>query len=508
MWTAIRSSWTLFIGMTVLMVSHGMLGTLLTLRAAGLGFGETVIGVVQSAYPVGAFIGCVAAPPLVAKVGHVRTFATLASVASAASLVHIVTFDPWSWGAMRVLFGFCFSGLYVVAESWLNGRASNENRASLLSIYFIIQTGGLALGQAFLSLSSPDGVLLLVVASILISLSLVPVLTSASASPPFVVPERISLGELFRLSPMGLSGALLNGVTQGALYVVLALYGRAIGLDAGAIGALIAASALGGMLLQFPLGHLSDRIDRRLVITGAAGLAVPVCLAMAVFGGSAGSVYLIYAGVALIGGLTLPIYSLCVAHTNDYLRSSQIVAASGTLVLVLNAGIVLGPTLGSYMIERVGPEGLFLMLAVVQGLTVITALFRLWRGRAPAEERGAAVAFAQHATPLAARLNPGAPDETGGGRFTAASRGTSGADPNSQGAAVSRPTTAHSVRTTIARLSTIAAIETGGGPCGVRAWRRVSRAGPMRPCAKRLASGPAIRNVCLGGPALPGRTAS
>lgn len=418
MWTAIRSSWALFIGMILLMVSHGMLGTLLTLRAAGLGFGETVIGLVQSAYPVGAFIGCVVAPRLVARVGHVRTFASLASVASAAALVHLVTDDPWSWGAMRALFGFCFSGLYVVAESWLNGRASNENRASLLSIYFVIQTGGLAGGQFLLNLSSPDGVLLIVVASILVSLSLVPVLTSASASPPFVVPERISFGELFRLSPMGLSGALLNGIAQGALYVALALYGRALGLEAGATGALIAASALGGMALQFPLGRLSDRIDRRLVISGAAGLAIPICLGMVVKGGSPGSLYLVYAGVALIGALTLPIYSLCVAHTNDYLRPSQVVAASGTLVLVLNAGIVIGPTLGSFMIERLGPTGLFLLLAGVQGLTVLSALFRLWHGKAPVAERGAAVAYAQHATPVAARLNPGAPDETGGARPT------------------------------------------------------------------------------------------
>ena len=135
MWAAIRSSWPLFVGMIFLMVSNGLLATLLTLRASGLGFGDSVIGLVQSAYPVGSLLGCLVAPRLVASVGHVRVFAALASVASTAALIHLVTFDPWSWGAMRMLAGFCFSGLYVVAESWLNGRATNRSRGSLLSIY-------------------------------------------------------------------------------------------------------------------------------------------------------------------------------------------------------------------------------------------------------------------------------------------------------------------------------------------------------------------------------------
>ncbi len=416
MWQAIRTSWPLFVGMVFLMVSNGLLATLLTLRAADLGFGDSVIGLVQSAYPVGSLLGCLVAPRLVIGVGHVRVFGALASLASTAALIHLVTYDPWSWGAMRMLAGFCFAGLYVVAESWLNGRATNESRGSLLSIYFVIQTGGTAAGQLLLNLSTPEGVLLFIIVSVLISISLVPILISASAAPPFEVPERISIARLFRLSPMGLTGCFLNGVAQGALYIALALYGRAIGLDNGAIGALVGAATLGGMLFQFPFGRLSDRMDRRRVIVGAAGISIPVCLLLAAAGdaplGAVGVIGL-YGGVLVVGGLTLPIYSICMAHTNDYLKPSQIVAASGTLVLVLGAGIVFGPMLGSYAVESYGPTGLFFLLAIIQGATVATGLFRLWHGRDAAAHPGKAVAISHGGTPVAARLNPDASPQEG-----------------------------------------------------------------------------------------------
>jgi MFS family permease len=310
---------------------------------------------------------------------------------------------------MRALTGFCFSGLYVVAESWLNGQASNQNRASLLSVYFVIQSGGVAAGQLLLNLANPEGVLLFVLVSILISLSLVPILIVARAAPQFEVPERISLWALFRLSPMGLSGSFLNGISQGAIYIGLALYGVAVGLDAGLVGALIGVCTLGGMAAQFPIGWLSDRIDRRLAITGCAGLALPLCLVLAALGDQPEISWPLFLGVAALGGLVLPIYSLCVAHTNDFLRPAQVIAASGTLVLVLNGGIILGPTLGAAAIGTLGPSGLFVLLAMVQGLTVTSALFRLWRGQARVEQPGRAMPIHQTATQIAARLNPDAP---------------------------------------------------------------------------------------------------
>lgn len=414
MWAAIRSSWPLFTGMIFLMVSNGLLATLLTLRAEGLGFSESVIGLMQSAYPVGSLLGCLIVPRLIMRVGHIRIFAALASIASTAALVHLITHDPLSWGTMRLLSGFCFSGLYIVAESWLNGSTNNKSRGSLLSIYFVIQTGGVTIGQLLLNLSSPDGILLFIVVSILISLSLVPILISASASPPYELPVRITFLELFHLSPMGLTGSFLNGISQTILYVVLALYGSAIGLSSGSIGSLIGFMTFGGMIFQFPLGKLSDLIDRRLVLVGAPGFAIPVCFFLAMLENPADNLALLYTMIALLGGLTLPLYSICMAHMNDHLKPGQVVAASGTLVLVLAVGMTIGPTLGSFTIEYYGPNGLFYLLSTISAITVMTAFFRLWSGPRHVENPTIAVAMAANLTPEATKLYPDASSRSSG----------------------------------------------------------------------------------------------
>jgi MFS family permease len=408
MWAAVRASWPLFVGMIFLMVSNGLLTTLLTLRGSGLGFSDSTIGVMQSGYPMGSLLGCLIAPRLIMRVGHIRVFAALASVASGAALVHLVTADPWSWGAMRLITGFCFSGLYIVSESWLNGSASNESRGSILSIYFIIQTGGFTAGQMLLNLSSPEGILLFIVISILISFSLVPMLVTASTTPPYELPERVSLPELFRLSPMALTGSFLNGISQTSLYVAMALYGKAIGLSTGAIGVMLGFMTVGGMLFQFPLGKLSDIVDRRLVIVGAPGLSIPICLLLASLQDPAANLHLLYLLIALLGGLTLPVYSVCMAHMNDHLKPSQVVAASGSLVLILAAGMTIGPTLGGKAIERYGPQGVFYLLTVIAALTVMTALFRWWNAPARGENRSTAVAVSANLTPEATTLYPDA----------------------------------------------------------------------------------------------------
>ena len=414
MWAAIRTSWPLFTGMIFLMVSNGLLATLLTLRAESLGFSEWIIGLMQSAYPVGSLLGCLIAPRLIVRVGHIRIFAALASIASTAALVHLITHDPWSWGAMRLLSGFCFSGLYIVAESWLNGSTNNKSRGSLLSIYFVIQTGGVTIGQLLLNLSSPEGILLFILVSILISLSLVPILISASASPPYELPERITFVELFRLSPMGLTGSFLNGISQTVLYVALALYGSAIGLSSGSIGSLIGFMTLGGMIMQFPLGKLSDLVDRRLVLVGAPGIAIPICFLLAMLESPVDNLLRLYSLIALLGGLTLPLYSICMAHMNDYLKPGQVVAASGTLVLILAVGMTFGPTLGAFAIEFYGPNGLFYLLSIISAITVMTAFFRLWSGQPQAENPSIAVAMAANLTPEATHLYPDASSRSRG----------------------------------------------------------------------------------------------
>ena len=401
----IIDSWPLFLGMLLLMISNGLLVTLLTLRATAYGFTQTEIAFMQAAYPLAALFGCLAAPRFVARVGHIRSFGALASLCSVAALVHMVTSDPWSWAAMRALAGFCFPGLYVVAESWLNGRADNRTRAALLSIYFITQTGGAALGQLLLGIPDPAGNLLFVIVSVLISLSLVPMLLSAQQGQSFEAPARLSVRELFRISPLGLSVGFLNGISQGAFYVGLGLFGVAIGLPAGQVGLLVAAGTLGAVLGQFPLGALSDRVDRRLVIAGAAGVALLVCLGLAMTATRLAGGPWLYAAVALAGAFILPLYSLGVAHTNDRLAPAQMVAASGGLVLVMNVGIVLGPPAGGLAMTYLGAPALFGCLALLQGATVLLTLYRLVAGERPAET-GTALPVGHAATAVASRLNP------------------------------------------------------------------------------------------------------
>ncbi|MEQ8355900.1 MAG: MFS transporter [Kiloniellaceae bacterium] len=402
----IYDSWPLFLGMLLLMISNGLLVTLLTLRASDLGFTQTEISVMQACYPLGAVAGCLVAPRIVARVGHIRSFGALASLCSTAALIHMVTDDPYSWGAMRALAGFCFPGLYVVSESWLNGRADNQTRAALLSIYFITQTGGAAIGQLLLYLPDSDGRLLFVIVSVLISLSLVPMLLSARQGQNFEAPARLSVGELFRISPLGVSVGFLNGLSQGAFYVGLGLFGVALGLPVGQTGLLVAAGTLGGVLGQFPLGALSDRVDRRLVIAGAAGVALLVCLAVAASAMDLAEGPWLYGAVGLVGAFVLPLYSLAVAHTNDRLAPAQMVAASSGLVLVMNCGIVLGPLAAGLAIGGLGAPALFLCLALLQGATGLLALYRLLAGEKRAAETGTALPVGHAATAVASRLNP------------------------------------------------------------------------------------------------------
>ncbi|MEO1193891.1 MAG: MFS transporter [Pseudomonadota bacterium] len=406
LWREVLRSWPLFLGVLLLMIGNGLLVTLLTVRAAEQGFSETAIGIMQSCYPLGALLGCLVAPRIVATVGHVRSFGALASLCSTAALVHLVTSDPYSWSAMRLLCGFCFPGLYVVAESWLNGQARNDTRAALLSVYFVTQTGGIMIGQLLLGLPDSQGSLLFVIVSILISLSLVPMLLSTRGEQSFEVPERVRLAVLFRLSSFGFVGSFLAGVTQGMLYVTLGLYGLALGLPDSSVGLLVAATAIGGTLAQFPIGALSDRVDRRLMIALLSTGGLAICLALAAMGEALGGGFLLFAAIGLAGALLLPVYSLCVAHTNDYLQPSQMVAASGALVLVMNAGVVFGPLLGAGAIAALGPGGLFIALAVLQGLTALLAAQRLLFGRGRPEEPSVAQPLSYSATGQAARLYP------------------------------------------------------------------------------------------------------
>ena len=377
MFAAIASAWALLLGIALIMLGNGLQGTLLGVRATLEGFGTGTTGLVMTGYFAGFLAGSAIVPRLLANVGHIRVFAALASLASGAAVLHTVFVSPISWFLIRVVTGFCFAGLYVVAESWINDAATNKTRGQLLSVYMIMVTGGMGSGQLLMNLSDPRGFELFVLISVLVSFALVPITLSVGRAPTFEAPESIGVRALFRASPLGVAGAFLVGIAHSALFAMGPVYGTEIGLAVDRLSLFIAAALFGGLVLQWPIGWLSDRFDRRKVIMAMAWIAAGASFTAGV--GGIDSYALLVGATALLGGTSLPLYSLCSAHTNDHLAQRQIVAASATLVLVGGLGLTVGPLLAAGLMRLTGSPGLFWLLAVVHGGIGGYGLYRMMR---------------------------------------------------------------------------------------------------------------------------------
>lgn len=378
---AFGENWALFLGMLMLMVANGLLATLLTIRGASLGFSDFTISVMQASYPLGALAGTALAPRLVENVGHIRAFSALASLVSIAAIVHLLTSDAISWSVMRLLGGFCYPGLYVITESWLNAKSENNTRAQVLSLYFIIQLAGPALGTALVGFPDPTGNLLFGLVSILISLSIVPLLLSGNKAPDYVAPERMSVAGLYRISPIAVIGIILFSIAVAASYITLPLYALQRGFSpAQASGALVAA-LIAGALVQYPIGWISDHTDRRYVVIGLGVTTALASLWMAV---DTSADHIVFGFVLVAIGL-YPAYSILTAHANDQLKLSQIVPASGTMVLLLNIGLLVGTLLGPNSISLFAGRGLQFLLAGLGATVALVALVRRVQVAAPAE---------------------------------------------------------------------------------------------------------------------------
>lgn len=366
----------LFLGMALMMLGAGLQGSLLGVRGVIEGFGTGVLGLVMSGYFAGFLAGSVIVPRFVARVGHIRVFAALASLVSAVVLAHAAFPDPWLWGAMRLVTGFGYAGLYIVVESWLNDMSSNENRGKVLGAYMIIQLGALGLSQGLLTLGDPAGAGPFMLVAVLVSLAVLPVCLSASRAPDFSAPESMSLAALYRLSPLGTVGMALTGMSNGAVFGFAAVYARQAGFSITEISLFVALVFGTGMVLQWPVGRISDRIDRRTVIAAVTfGAALAAALVVALSGTGASRPVLIAVG-ACAGGLTIPLYSLFNTHVNDLVAPRQRVAASGALIFLNGAGAIAGPNLAAQLMDATGPEGFFSSLVI---LHVAIGLMTLWR---------------------------------------------------------------------------------------------------------------------------------
>jgi MFS family permease len=372
--SAIARTWPLLLGMGVLMLGAGLQSTLLGLRATLEGFPTLITGLVMSCYYVGYVLGTVVAPPLLRQLGHIRVFATLAAIASVAILVQGCFVNPLTWGAMRLLSGVCFAGIYVVAESWLNDRASRANRGRVFAVYMLVLYIGLGAAQFLLILADPQTATPFMLVSVLISLAMVPIVVSAQQVPEHAVPRKVRLVELYQNSPLGVVAVTVSGLISAIIFSMGPVYARLSGLQTRGVAAFMAASILAAVITQYPVGRLSDRMDRRTVIAAVCTLAMIIAGSIVAFPGMPHFLFLGLA--ALFSGFALTLYSLSVSHVNDKLESAQMVAASSALLLLNGTAAALGPILAGSLIAAFGPPAYFATLA---GLSGTLAIYDLWR---------------------------------------------------------------------------------------------------------------------------------
>ncbi len=375
MWNALKNSWALLFGVLLLMLGNGIQGTLLGLRGAIEGFSTFEMSVIMAGYFVGFLGGSRATPWLIRRVGHVRVFAALASFVSAVLILYPVIVDPIAWAAFRVVFGFAFSGVYVTAESWLNHASTNETRGKTLSLYLMVQMVGIIAAQGLIVTADPGGYVLFILPSVLVSLSFAPILLSVTPTPAFQTARRLSLTQLYRISPLGVAGMMIMGLLFSAQFGMAAVYGAKAGLNVSQISIFIAMFYVGGMVLQYPIGWISDRMDRRRLILAVAALGAMAAVVPILLDGFPA----LLVAAFLIGGTSNPLYALLIAYTNDHLEIEDMPAASAGLIFLNGLGAIAGPLATGWALETVGPNGFFAYLAGTFGALLLYGIWRMTR---------------------------------------------------------------------------------------------------------------------------------
>ncbi|MBK0399358.1 MFS transporter [Limibaculum sp. M0105] len=398
----LKTSWPLLIGMFLLMIGNGMQGTVLGIRGGLEGFDATTMGLVMSGYFLGFLGGARLTPVMLRRVGHVRVFAALGSMISAALVIYGAIVDPIAWTLMRVLVGFCYSGVYVVAESWLNNQATNETRGRALSAYLIVQMLGIIAAQGLLNTADAAGYELFVIMSVAVSISFAPMLLSAGPTPVFETTRTMSLGRLYQSSPLGCVGTFLLGAIFACQFGMAPVYATLRGMTTAEISIFVGAFYVGGLVLQYPIGWLSDRMDRRHLIAVVTAIGAAAAFLALVAGGS--FIWLVIAAT-LIGGTSNPLYSLLIAHTNDFLAPEDMAAASGGLIVLNGIGAAGTPILVGYLMRDFGETAFPLFLGAVMSTMTVYALYRMTKRRAkPATETVPISPITLAATPVAGEI--------------------------------------------------------------------------------------------------------
>jgi len=408
MFTLLKSSWALFFGIAMIFLANGLQGTLIGVRASTEGYSPFIVGIIMTGYYAGFMLGAIIIPERIQKVGHVRVFASLASIASIAILLHTLHFSLISWFLMRFATGFCFVGMYCVAESWINDQSENESRGQALSIYMIISMGGNAIGQLFLNFADPNDTTLYMLVSILISMSLVPILITVGKQPDYSITEILSIRQLYKASPLGVVSSIAVGTAHGALWGVGSVYTLMSGLSVSQTSFFMFSFISGGAIFQYIIGYLSDIYDRRLVLTIVSFTASLLSVLALIFSADFNLLLII---AFIFGGLTVPLYSLAIAHTNDFLSKSEMIAASGGLLFVAGIGLTIGPIIAGLFMNFLGSNGFWIYLFIIHTLIGIYALYRISvRDSVPLNEQRSAVFVTSRSSPAIMELYPDAED--------------------------------------------------------------------------------------------------
>jgi len=391
--------WALLLGIVLIMLGNGMHFTLIGLRGGIEGFSSAELAIVTSGYFLGFLSGARLTPILIRRVGHVRVFAALGSFMSAGLIAFPLLTEPWAWTILRILIGFSMSGIYVTAESWLNDAATNETRGTVLSAYMIAQTLGIIGAQGLLTLGDAGTSVLFICASMLVSVSFAPILLSSMTAPVAEVARPMSLRKLFESSPLGAIGIFLLGSIYATQSGMGAVFGSQIGLSATQIAVFVAMLFAGALVLQYPIGWLSDRMDRRQLIFGAALLGTVSCLLGWMAGGG---LWPLMAAAFFAGGMTTPLYALFLAYTNDFLSAEDMPAASGGLVFTFGLGAIAGPLVTGWAMEGLDPFAFWLVLGATFAAIALYALYRMTqRAPTPVDQTEAYIGILPTTSPVA-----------------------------------------------------------------------------------------------------------
>jgi MFS family permease len=378
MLTSLRTSTSLLLSTLFLLMGVGLLHSHIALEGRTLGFSVAMIGLLTSAYYTGFLVGTYTVPRLTHRIGHIRAFAFCTALVTLVVLVQALDPAYGVWLVLRLLQGLLLVGLYAIIESWLNASADPAHRSSIFAIYMMVNLGATAAGQQLLRIRG-DGFVLFCVVAILLCAASLPVVTSRQPQPHIRSVPRVRIGHLFRLAPTALASALLSGLAMGAFWGLLPVYAAARGLGAGEIGTYLSVGVAGGVVLQWPLGRFSDRIDRRLalaLISAVAALAALTNLFLSNPGGAAAM-----AAIFAFGGMSLTLYPIAVAHLVDYVRRDELMTASSTVLLVNGVGSALGPLLAGSLMGLLGPRLLFVWFAILDGALAAYAFHRFTRRR-------------------------------------------------------------------------------------------------------------------------------